>query len=230
MMVDLGGPGTACSATRLRRLRAGELFGAELERTEQHLRDCARCQATVRELDEERARLLRDVPFESFAAGVAEKLARTAAPPRWSRWAPLAAAAALLLALGTSITLRRSDEGERERTKGAATIMMFERSGAQVRRVAGKIGTGPIVVRLNPAGHGYVAVILAEPGETSLVYNGPAVTELPDAFEWTGSVRQATLVAVFADNPIEPQSLLRTGGGAAPTGAEVVRVPLERGP
>ena len=67
------------------------------------------------------------------------------------------------------------------------------------------------MVRLNPAGHGYVAVILAEPGETSLVYNGPAVTELPDAFEWTGSARQATLVAVFADNPIEPQSLLRTG-------------------
>ena len=230
MMVDLGGPGTACSATRLRRLRAGELRGAELERTEQHLRECARCQATVRELDEERARLLRDVPFESFAGGVAEKLARTAAPPRWSRWAPLAAAAALLLALGTSMTLRRSDDGEKERTKGAATVTMFERSGAQVRRVEGKIGAGPVVVRLNPAGHPYAAVILAEPGETSLLYNGPSVTELPDAFEWTGSARRATLIAVFSDNPVNAQAVLRTGGRAAPSGAEVVRVPLERGP
>jgi hypothetical protein len=228
MMVDLGGPGTACSATRLRRFRAGELRGAELERTEQHLRECGRCQATVRELDEERARLLRDVPFESFAAGVAEKLARSAAPPRWSRWAPLAAAAALLVAVGTSLTLRQSDEGVR--TKGGAAVSVFEKTGAQVKRTDGKVGSGPIVVRLNPAGHAYVAVMLAEPAETSLLYDGPARTQLPEAFEWTGDARQATLIAVFSDRPIDAQALLRAGATAAPSGAEVVRVPLERGP
>ena len=49
MMVDLEGPGTACSANRVRRFRAGELRGADLERTEQHLRECARCQAVLRD-------------------------------------------------------------------------------------------------------------------------------------------------------------------------------------
>jgi hypothetical protein len=228
MMVDLGGPGTACSAMRLRRLRAGELRGAELERTEQHLRECARCQATVRELEEERARLLRDVPFESFAAGVAEKLARAPAAPRWSRWAPLAAAAGLLLALGTSMTLRHSDEGVR--VKGGASVALYQRSGAQVHGVEGKVGAGPIVIRLKPAGYAYVAVILAEPGETSLLYNGAARPQLPNAFEWTGAARQATLIAVFSDRPIDAGALLRGGAEAAPRGAEVVRIPLERGP
>jgi hypothetical protein len=227
MMVDLGGPGTACSATRLRRLRAGELRGAELERTEQHVRECVRCQATLRELDEERARLLRDVPFEAFAAGVAEKLVRAPAPPRWLRWAPLAAAAGLLLALGTSMTLLRSDEGVR--IKGGATVALYQRSGTQVLGVERKVASGPIVVRLKPAGHAYVAVVLAEPGETSLLYNGPARPELPNAFEWTGSARQATLIAVFSERPIDARALLRSGAEAAPHAAEVVRVPLERG-
>jgi hypothetical protein len=229
MMVDLGGPGTACSATRVRRLRAGELRGAELERTEQHLRECARCQGTLRELDEERARLLRDVPFDVFAAGVAEKLARTKEAPRWSRWVPLAAAAALLLAVGTSLTLRPAAESEL-RTKGGASIVLYERSGADVRQVESTVGAGPISMRANPDGRAYMAVVLAEPGESSILYSGPARAELPTAFEWTGTARHATLIAVFADGPVDAEAIRRNGVKAAPRGADVVQIPLERVP
>ncbi|HMC35263.1 MAG TPA: hypothetical protein VKH65_12675, partial [Myxococcales bacterium] len=70
MMVDLGGPGTGCSAMRVRRLTAGELQGADRDRTQQHVDGCARCQAVLRELADERVRLARDVPFDAFAAGV----------------------------------------------------------------------------------------------------------------------------------------------------------------
>jgi hypothetical protein len=230
MMVDLGGPGTACSAMRVRRLRAGELRGAELERTEQHLRECARCQAVLRELDEEHARLLREVPFDVFAAGVAEKLARTKEPARWSRWAPLAAAAALLLALGTSLTLRPRPEDDGIRTKGAATVALYERSGAEVRAVEHSVGAGPISIRANPAGHAYMAILLAEPGESSILYSGPARAELPTAFEWTGTARRATLIAVFADRPLDAEAIRTQGAKAAPRGAEVVQIPLERAP
>jgi hypothetical protein len=231
MMVDLGGPGTACSATRVRRFRAGELRGAELERTEQHLRECARCQAVLHELDEERARLLRDVPFDVFAAGVAEKLARTKEPPRWSRWVPLAAAAALLLALGTSLTVRRGTEDDDGlRTKGGATVALYERTGVEVRAVEHTVGTGPVSIRTNSAGHPYMAVILAEPSESSILYSGPSRSDVPTAFEWTGTARRATLIAVFADRPIDADAIRARGARAAPRGAEIVEVPLERAP
>jgi hypothetical protein len=230
MMVDLGGPGTACSATRVRRFRAGELRGAELERTEQHLRECARCQAILRELDEERERLLRDVPFDVFAAGVAEKLARTKERPRWSRWVPLAAAAVLLLAVATSLTLRPAAEDDGLRTKGGASVALYERTGAQARLVEHVVGAGPISVRTNAAGRGYMAVIFAEPAESSILYSGPARSELPTAFEWTGTARRANLIAVFADRPVDAEAIRKHGARAAPRGADVVQIPLERAP
>jgi hypothetical protein len=230
MMVDLGGPGTACSTTRVRRLRAGELRGAELERTEQHLRECARCQGILRELDEERARLVQDVPFDVFAAGVAEKLARTKEAPRWSRWIPLAAAAALLLALGTSLTLRPGAEDDRFRTKGGATVALYQRTGGQVRLVEHAVGAGPISIQTNPAGHAYMALILAEPAESSILYSGPARAQLPTAFEWTGTARRAELIAVFADRPLDAKAIRKNGVKAAPRGADVVQIPLERAP
>ncbi len=229
MMVDLGGPGTACSAMRVRRLRAGELQGAERERTQQHVDGCGRCQAALRELDEERVRLAREVPFDAFAAGVAEKLARVDRPPRWSRWVPLAAAAALLLAVGTTLSLQKTEEVG-VRTKGGAAVELFEKAGGEVRAVRGRVGEGPIMVHLRPSGHAYAAVVLVEPGESTLLYSGPARTELPEAFEWTGAARKATLRAVFAGQPIDGEALRRQGVRGAPKGAAVVEVPLERAP
>lgn len=229
MMVDLGGPGTPCSATRVRRLVAGELQGAERDRTQQHVDGCARCQAVLREIAEERANLVREVPFESFAAGVAEKLARAPQAPRFTRWVPLAAAAALLLVVSVSLGLRRPRE-EWNGIKGGVAVALFQRDGAQVRAVSRGVGSGPIMVRLDPSGHAHAAVVLVEPQESSLLYAGPARSELPQAFEWTGTARRATLVAVFADEPIDGEAVRREGAKAAPKGAEVVQVPLERAP
>jgi len=226
-MVDLGGPGTACSAMRVRRLAAGELQGADRDRTQQHVDGCARCQAVLRELDGERARLARDVPFDAFAAKVAEKLAHAQQPPRFARWAPLAAAAALLLAVGSTLTLRQSDDGGM-RSKGGAAVALFQRSGAEVRAVQGVVGKGPIMVHLESGGHAYAAVVLVEPDESSLLYAGPSRAELPQAFEWTGTARRATLLTVFADKPLDGEALRRDGAKGAPKGAEVVQVPLER--
>jgi hypothetical protein len=229
MMVDLGGPGTPCSATRVRRLVAGELHGAVRDRTQEHVDGCARCQSVLREIGEERSRLVREVPFDSFAAGVAEKLARSQQQPRFTRWVPLAAAAALLLVVSVSLGVRQQTDNA-VRTKGGASVAVFQREGTQVRAVSRSVGSGPIMVRLEPSGHAYAAVILIEPQESALLYAGPARSELPQAFEWTGTARRATLLAVFADKPIDGEAVRRDGAKAAPKGAEVVRVPLERAP
>ncbi|HKC59066.1 MAG TPA: hypothetical protein VKB92_03195 [Myxococcales bacterium] len=230
MMVDLGGPGTACSAMRVRRLVAGELQGTDRERTQQHVDGCARCQSVLTELADERARLARDVPFEAFAAGVAEKLAQAHQPPRFVRWAPLAAAAALLLVVGTALTLRPPSDDDGVRSKGGVAVALFQRSGAEVHPVQRAVGPGPIMVHLEPAGRRYAAVLLVEPKESSLLYTGAARADLPEAFEWTGSARRAMLLAVFADKPLDGEALRRDGAKGAPKGADVVQVPLERVP
>jgi hypothetical protein len=230
MMVDLGGPGTACSAMRVRRLVAGELQGTDRERTQQHVDGCARCQAVLTELADERARLARDVPFDAFAAGVAEKLAHAHQPPRFARWAPLAAAAALLLVVGTALTMRPPSDDDGLRPKGGAAVALFQRSGAEVHPVQRAVGPGPIMVHLEPAGRRYAAVLLVEPKESSLLYTGAARADLPEAFEWTGTARRATLLAVFADKPLDGEALRRDGAKGAPKGADVVQVPLERVP
>ena len=86
------------------------------------------------------------------------------------------------------------------------------------------------MVHLEPAGRRYAAVLLVEPKESSLLYTGAARADLPEAFEWTGSARRATLLAVFADKPLDGEALRRDGAKGAPKGADVVQVPLERVP
>jgi hypothetical protein len=82
-VVELGGArvseatgGAICSANQVRRMLAGELVAEELVLAEAHVAGCTRCQAVRAEVEQERAALVTAMPFESFAAGVAEKLAR----------------------------------------------------------------------------------------------------------------------------------------------------------
>jgi len=166
---------------------------------------------------------------------VAEKLAQAQRAPRFARWAPLAAAAALLLVVGATLTLRpwhATDEGREGGLgiKGGAAVAVYQRRGPDVHLVKGAVGPGPIMVRLEAVGRRYVAVVLVEPQESSLLYAGVARSELPEAFEWTGTARRATLLAVFADKPLDAEALRRDGAKAAPKGSEVVQVPLERTP
>jgi hypothetical protein len=213
---------------RVRRLLAGELSGAEKERAQAHLAGCARCAETERELEQEKAALLRDVPFPAFAAGVAEKLAQRPRRSMITRWAPLAAAAGLSLVAGAALLLRPSDT-ETERSKGAATARLFVQDARGVRALgaAEKIAPGALLrLSLHPAGRKYAAAVLIEPGETSVLYSGAAVNgPLPQAFEWTGQ-GAATLLVVLSDQPLEAAQL--RSAQDAPRGADVVQVQLRR--
>ncbi len=189
----------SCSAMKVRRFVAGELAGEEKDLTAAHLAACARCGATLREISEESEALRRDVPFDAFAAGVAERLAQRQSR-RLMQFAPFAAAAGLLLVAGTVLVLRPSDDSS-VRIKGAPGAQLFVRDARGVR----ELGTGPVakgatlLLSLHPASRKHAQALLIEPGETTVLYDGPAVSDpLPNAFEWTGS-GSATLRVVLSD-------------------------------
>lgn len=219
MNLDLGGPGPGCSAMRVRRLAAGELTGAEKERTQAHVDGCERCAQTQRELALEQEALKRDVPFPAFAAGVAEKLAQKPVRVWKPRWQALAIAAALALTAG-ALVLRPSDT-ETVRSKGGANAQIFVQDVKGIHELLGPVAEGArLQVTLHPSGRKYAAVILIEPAEKSLIYSGVAINgALPQAFEWTGS-GSATLKIIFADQPIDPAN--------PPKDAELVEMPLHK--
>jgi hypothetical protein len=226
--LDLGGPGAGCSALRVRRLMAGELAGVEKERTEAHVAECARCAAVQVEIAAEREGLRRDVPFPQFAAAVAEKLAQRPKRSFAMRWAPLAAAAGLALVAGTALVLRPADT-ETVRSKGAASAHLFvqDKSGVHELAEGDAVAAGAhLRLAVQPAGHKQLAVVLLEPGETSVVYEGPAVNgTLPGGFEWTGK-GAATLLVVLSDAKLDASSIRSPKD--VPRGAEALAVTLRR--
>lgn len=226
MTLDLGGPGQGCSAMRVRKLAAGELAGVEKERTEAHVAGCERCARVQLEIAQEREALRRDVPFPSFAAGVAEKLAARPRRPWTARWAPLAVAASVLLMAGVGIVARREPT---ERPKGGASAQLFVEDAAGVRALDPEEALAPgarLLLKLSPAGRTQAVAVLIEPGETSVVYQGPAVDgPLPQAFEWTGK-GVATLLVVLSDSRMDAAGI--RSADDAPRGADVLRITLRR--
>jgi len=229
--LDLGGPGVGCSAMRVRRLLADELAGPEREKTQTHVDGCSRCQKTIRELHEESVAVRRDLPFPAFAAGVAEKLARQRRP-RFAQWTAFAAAAAALIVAG-AVVLRKDDGGQamqRERSKGGSIAQLFVQDGQGTRAMAaGEMVSNGSKLRLilHPGARKYAAAILLEPGEASVLYDGPALNgPLPEAFEWTGAAREAQLLVVLSDSAIDAGKL--HGAGDAPRGADVTELVLRR--
>ena len=252
MTIALGGPGVACSAMRVRRLAAGELGGEERARTEAHLLACGRCQGVARELEVERARLQAELPFERFAAGVAERLAATPARSgrrighlralhpfarAVARQRGLALAAGLALVLGSAAVLHVSREESPERLKGGAELSLYVREAAGARALAPgePIPSGAALrVGLSPGRQRFAAVALLDAEGAIVLHAGRAEAGvLPGAFEWTGP-EEGTLVAVLADEPVDAAALadrLARGGPAAasPGGdAEVLVRPLRR--
>jgi len=151
---------------------------------------------------------------------VAEKLAMRPQRTFASRWAPLAAAAALALVAGLQV-LRAPDDAV-VRSKGAATAQLFVQDARGVHELdSARVSEGArLLVTLHPAGRKNVSVVLVEPGETSVIYAGKAVNgPLPQAFEWTGK-GEATIRIVFADRPVDPAS--------PPRDADVIEMPLHR--
>lgn len=238
MTLDLGGPGVACSAMRVRRFEAGELFGDERARTESHLVACARCQTTQRELVRERALLARDLPFEAMAAGVAERLAAQRPRRRSPRAFALALAAGLAAAVAVPALLRKPADERGYRLKGGAALTLYARDGAAARPLSPTDrvpANATLRIGLSPDGHKFAAVALVDADGAAILYTGPAATGvLPGAFEWTGT-GEGTLLGVLDDEPIDAAALAsrlsRDGPrGAAPNGrAEVVVRTLQRG-
>ena len=229
MNLDLGGPGAGCSATRVRRLLAGELTGVEKERTEAHVKGCERCAAVQLEIEAEREALRRDVPFPQFAAAVAEKLARRPQRSFASRWAPLAAAAGVVLLAGTVLVRRPAPDDGPERSKGgaSATLLVQDASGVHELSPGDRVAEGAhLLLSLQPAAHERAVAVLLEPGEASVVYDGPAVKgTLANGFEWTGK-GVATLLVVLSDSKVEAKSI--RSARDAPRGAEVLELTLRR--
>jgi hypothetical protein len=225
--LDLGGPGVGCSSMRVRRLLAGELAGPEKERLETHLAECARCQKTVRELHEEGQVLRRDLPFPAFAAGVAEKMAEQR-KPRFAQWTALAAAACVLLMAGSMVLRGRPDN--ELRSKGFALAQLFVQDGQGTRALAAgeAVASGAkLRLSLHPGERKFAAAVLLEQGEESVLYNGAALSgPLPDAFEWTGTAREAQLLVVLSDQAIDAGKL--HGAQGAPRGADVIELVLHR--
>ncbi len=230
MNVGLGGPGVACSAMRVRRLAAGELAGDERRRTELHLAGCERCRSVQRDLALERMRLEAELPFEAFAAGIAERLARPRGRPRVARAFGLAIAASLTLALAVPTLLRLTDEGRGTRVKGGAELALYvrERDGVRLLAPGEPVPAGGALrIGLSPAGRRFAAVALVDADGPVILHAGPAEEGLlPGAFEWTGS--EGNLVLVLEDAPVDAAALadrLAGGGVAAASpggGAEVV--------
>jgi hypothetical protein len=236
MNAVLGGPGVACSALRVRRLAAGELGADERARTEAHVAACPRCRGTERELALERARLEAELPFEAFAAGVAEKLAAPARR-RLPRAAALALAASVAFAFAVPSALRVAGDRQESRVKGAAAIELYVRDGADARLLSPGEPVpagGALRVGIAPAERRYAAVALVDADGAVVLHAGPAEKGvLPGAFEWTGS-GEGSLVLVLDDVPVDAAALadrLARGGAeaASPGGrAEVVVRPIAR--
>ncbi len=239
MSLALGGPGLPCSIARMRRLAADELSGEARALAEEHLADCARCKASAREIESERRELEEALPFEAFAGGVAERLARTGLPGRRRRWRalPLALAATLAAGVAVPLVLRLSTPEPPVRAKGGPSAVVFAQAGSQVRALEPGEPVPPgarLRVALAPAGRSQAAVVLVDADGAALLYAGPAPSgPLPEAFEWTGADR-GTLVVILSDASLDGRALaarLEREGAAArvPTGAEVIRLPLTRG-
>ncbi len=237
MTLVLGGPGLACSAMRLRRLAAGELSGEERARAEEHLAGCARCQASAREIEAERRALGEELPFQEFAAGVAERLARPERKRPYLRALPLALAAGLAVAVAAPLVLRLTRPEDQTRPKGAASAVLFAQEGAAVRALArGEPVPEGARLRLSllPAGRRNAAAFVIDADGVALLYHGPALAgPLPGAFEWTGA-GTGTVLVLLSDSPLDASALAarlgREGAGAPPPpGAEAIRIPLFRG-
>jgi hypothetical protein len=247
MTITLGGPGVACSAMTLRRLAAGELGADAAARAAAHLAACARCRATASEQEAERRVLAEALPFEAFAAGVAERLVAIPAPrparPAWRRALPLALAAGVALGVAVPLLARltqergglaRGEDGTRQKGGADATLHLRQAEGS--RRLAPGEGIprgGALRLELKPGGHRFAAAALVDEDGPALLQAGPAAAGPGPAFEWTG--RRGRLVVVFDDVPVDGAALLgrlaRGGSAAASPGgeAEVVVLPLDRG-
>ena len=208
------------------------------------------------EVQAEQRALEESVPFEAFAGGVAEKLARgdereaSARRPRRT-WTLLtvagsfaAAAAVLLIAVRApsgggeeraAPTGPGDAQGKSTRSKGGATVSVFAVRAARsfaLRESEPSEQGDRLLPSLSPNGHTFALVALVEPGEVFVLFKGPArAGPLGEAFEWTGTSPTAQVAVVYADSPLDEAAVvaaLKSNTAAALPGTEVVFHGLQR--
>jgi hypothetical protein len=215
---------------RVRRLLAGEMTQPERAQVQAHVDSCSRCQRTVEELQREREALERDVPFPAFAAGVAEKLAARRQRPRFAPWTSGIAAAAGILIVAGAFVLRPQTHDDGVRSKGGAPAQIFvnDQRGTRVLSSGERVAQGAkLRLSLHPGARRYAAAVLLEPSESSVLYDGRAVDgPLPEAFEWTGSAREARVLVVLSDKELDATRL--HDASDAPRDADVSELVLRR--
>ncbi len=83
-----------------------ELGSSDAAEISEHVETCPRCRQRLAER-EALGRLVRTVPYYAAPAAVRARVARTSSPPRiTARWLALAAAAAVVISVGSSLLVR----------------------------------------------------------------------------------------------------------------------------
>jgi hypothetical protein len=211
----------------LRRLRAGELPGAQAQQARSHVDACAECQRGLQGVVEEQARFEAQVPFEHFAAGVEDALREKGGKPSRPRVNGLlvAVAATVLLAVAVHPFL---EPGSVNRLKGSGTSASLRIGGEGPQRAVLPGDTETVLpterVRIGyPAGpYSYIlAVSLDDSGEFSVLYAseeqrslrvepGARRHWLPDSVRFTGTGNERVMV-LLSHEPLA----VRTGAARA---------------
>ncbi|MBX5483764.1 MAG: DUF4384 domain-containing protein [Myxococcaceae bacterium] len=212
----------------LRRLRAGELEGAEAARAKAHTEDCGHCRARLRALDEEQRSFEQTISFERFQAGVtrATRQPSPAATTPKARWLyPVMAMAAMvaLVVLGEPMAdLLGGPERPITRLKGGAGIDVRIASGndgpqrsatadapeplgpGERVRIGYQAGEHSYVLALSIDQNGVVTPLYPESGQSLPVQSTASerMEYLPDSLEFTGAGAETVLV-VLSDTPLD---------------------------
>ncbi|ATB41184.1 hypothetical protein CYFUS_006648 [Cystobacter fuscus] len=201
----------------LRRLRAGELPGAEEQQARSHVATCAECQRVLHGLEEEQARFEAQVPFERFAAGVALKeTEKPASRPRVNGLVVAVAALVLLTVTvrpflepesvnrlkgdGASATLRIGGEGPQRAVLPGDTETVLPHERVRIGYTAGPY---PFILALSLDDTGEVSPLYATEDQRSLrVEAGGGRHWLPDSVRFTGTGNERVMV-LLSNEPLE---------------------------
>ncbi len=220
----------ACQGFALRRLHAGELEVERAAALRGHVQRCASCRDALAALDEEAARLERELPGPRLVEAALARAARLRAerpPPRRARLtriAFVAAPIALAASIAVLLAMPRAPPAPRERIKGGGEVALWVGgAGAARAAVDGEpLATGErLRIGVTPGERSYVlALSIDEAGTVSVLYDAAgtslalppgAETVLPDAVVFDGGGFERVYVFV-TDEPLRTDDAQRALG------------------
>ncbi|ATB32409.1 ACP synthase [Melittangium boletus] len=213
----------------VRRLRAGELTGADEQQARAHVATCTPCAQVLQELEAEQARFEAQVPFERFVAGVQGAVADAKKRPDQPRVNGfLVAVAATVLLAVTVRPLLATEPINRLKGGGASADLRIGGGGPQRSVQPGDI---EVLLPGERARLGYVAgpyhfvlaVSVDDAGEFSTLYAQedrslpvePSAERrwLPESLEFTGKGQERVMV-LLSDEPLRVDAVREAVLGA----------------